>query len=184
VTISSISAFPGCKSLYGKAKLEIEKETLAAGGVVLRPGLVYGGTNRGMYGRLAKQVNAGRPVPLLVGSPCAQYLIHVEDLCRAIEAVVSSKVSAPTEIWTVAHSRPWPLRELLQAIAAGEKTKIRFIPVPWQCVWLGLRCLESIGLKLGFKSDGVRSLAHQNPKPELGQAERAGLAVRDFNPIN
>jgi len=181
VTISSISAFPGCKSLYGKAKLAIEDDTLAAGGCVLRPGLIYGGTNRGMYGRLAKQVKAGKPVPLLVGSPCVQYLVHVEDLCRIIEAILSAKVSLPTEVWTIAHPRAWPLRKLLQAIAQVEKVKIRFIPVPWQFVWLALKCAETIGVKLNFKSDSVRSLAYQNLNPELGRAEKAGLAVRDFS---
>jgi len=181
VTISSISAFPGCRSLYGKAKLEMEKDTLAVEGIALRPGLIYGGSNRGMYGRLAGQVKAGRPIPLLVGSPCIQYLIHVQDLCGVIEAILSTHVPSPNEIWTVAHPRPWPLRKLLEKIADIEGVKIRFIPVPWQFVWFALKCLESIGLKFGFKSDSVRSLAYQNPKPELGQPERAGLGIRDFN---
>jgi nucleoside-diphosphate-sugar epimerase len=181
VAISSISAFPGCRSLYGRAKLEIENQTLAVGGIALRPGLIYGGSNRGMYGRLAKQVKAGRPVPLLIGSPCIQYLIHADDLSNVIEAILSVRVPSPDKIWTVAHPRPWPLRKLLEKIAESEGMKIRFVPVPWQFIWLTLKCLESVGLKLGFKSDGVKSLAHQNPKPELGQPERAGLGIRDFN---
>jgi len=182
ITVSSISAFTGCRSLYGKAKLEIEEATQAVGGIVLRPGLIYGGSNRGMYGRLVKQVSAGRPVPLLVGSPCVQYLVEVEDLCAVIEALLAVRVPAPTEIWTVAHGRPWPLRELLTSIAGAEGRNIRFIPVPWQFVWLGLKCLETVGLKLGFKSDSVRSLVYQNPHPELGRVEKAGLSLRDFNP--
>ena len=43
IVISSISAYDGCRSLYGKAKLEIEKIALANGALVVRPGLVYGG---------------------------------------------------------------------------------------------------------------------------------------------
>ncbi len=56
ITISSISAFPQCQSLYGKAKLLIEAATLEAGGMVLRPGLIYGGSNQGMFGRLSASV--------------------------------------------------------------------------------------------------------------------------------
>jgi nucleoside-diphosphate-sugar epimerase len=41
ICISSISAYAGCRSLYGKAKLEIEKLALDGGALVIRPGLVY-----------------------------------------------------------------------------------------------------------------------------------------------
>src|SRR5262245_24517267 len=41
IFISSISAYPGCRSLYGKAKLEIEELAMAHGVVSVRPGLVY-----------------------------------------------------------------------------------------------------------------------------------------------
>ena len=50
IFISSISAFDGCRSLYGKAKLEIEKIALAQGALVIRPGLVYGDDSGGMFG--------------------------------------------------------------------------------------------------------------------------------------
>src|SRR5207253_1039840 len=42
IFISTISAFEGCRSLYGRAKLEIEKIALDCGALVIRPGLVYG----------------------------------------------------------------------------------------------------------------------------------------------
>jgi len=42
VCVSSISAFHGCRSLYGKAKLEIEQVAQVHGAQVIRPGLVYG----------------------------------------------------------------------------------------------------------------------------------------------
>ena len=184
ITISSISAFEECRSLYGKAKLEIEEITRSVGGIVLRPGLIHGGSNRGMYGRLVKQVQAGRPVPLLVGSACVQYLIHVEDLCGVIEALLSEKIPAPQSVWTVAHSRPWPLRELLNSIAEAEGKKIRFIPVPWPFVWLALKSLETFGLKLGFKSDSVRSLAYQNLHPDFSEIKKSGLPIREFMPAD
>jgi len=42
VCISSISAYDGCRSLYGNAKLAIEKVAADNGALVVRPGLVYG----------------------------------------------------------------------------------------------------------------------------------------------
>src|SRR5580704_5778707 len=38
ICISSISAYDGCRSLYGQAKLEIEKIALGQGALVIRPG--------------------------------------------------------------------------------------------------------------------------------------------------
>ena len=42
IYISSISAFDNCKSLYGQAKLKIEKEVAKIGGAIIRPGLIFG----------------------------------------------------------------------------------------------------------------------------------------------
>jgi nucleoside-diphosphate-sugar epimerase len=42
INISSISAYDGCRSLYGRAKLEVEKIAQDAGALTIRPGLVYG----------------------------------------------------------------------------------------------------------------------------------------------
>ena len=180
ITISSISAFDGCRSLYGKAKLEIEKATLAAGGIALRPGLIYGGSDQGMYGRLVAQVNRGKPIPLLSGSSCTQFLVNVEDLCGLIEGLLSGTVSRPASPFVVAHPEPWPLRKLLTAIAGNRK--LRLIPIPWQFVWLGLRTLESVGLKMNFKSDSVRSIVYQNQHPDFSEVRRLGVNLRAFQP--
>lgn len=42
VCLSSISAYDGCRSVYGRAKLDIEKMALDSGALVVRPGLVFG----------------------------------------------------------------------------------------------------------------------------------------------
>src|ERR1700722_19477185 len=81
VFISSISAFDGCRSMYGKAKLEIEKIALANGALVLRPGLVYSGEAGGMFGKLAEKMGKSTVVPLVGGGAQIQYLVHSEDLC-------------------------------------------------------------------------------------------------------
>ena len=64
VFISSISAYEGCRSLYGRAKLEIEKLAVGGGALVVRPGLVYGGAGGGMFGKLAANLRKSAIVPL------------------------------------------------------------------------------------------------------------------------
>jgi len=179
ITISSISAYEGCRSLYGKAKLLIEQDTFARGGIVLRPGLIYGGSNRGMYGRLQAQA-AKKIVPLMVGSPCTQYLIQVEDLARVVEGWLEARWPKPQLAWTVAHPEPWPLRKLLSAIA-GDRKPI-FLPVPWQPIWLGLKFFEAIGMPRAFKSDSVISIVNQNPHPDFSQVLASGIDLRGQEP--
>jgi nucleoside-diphosphate-sugar epimerase len=60
VFISTISAFDGCRSAYGKTKLAVEKSLAGTTAVVLRPGLVFGGSHSGgVFGSIRKQV----PIP-------------------------------------------------------------------------------------------------------------------------
>src|SRR5258708_37167895 len=65
--MSTISAFEGSRSVYGKAKLEIEAAALAAGALVVRSGLVWADgppSGGGMFGSLSRSVNGGL-VPLV-----------------------------------------------------------------------------------------------------------------------
>ena len=80
VFISTLSAFAGCRSLYGKAKMEIESFAQSMGAVVIRPGLVYSDNPGGMFGRLVRQVRGSRFIPIMWGGKQVQYLLHDEDL--------------------------------------------------------------------------------------------------------
>lgn len=74
VLISTMSAFEGCASMYGRAKLEIER---AAGGgdvAAVRPGLVYGQGAEGMVGALDRFVRVSRVAPIFGGGKQKLYL--------------------------------------------------------------------------------------------------------------
>ena len=75
ILISTISAFEQTKSLYGKAKLLIEEEVLNIGGVVVRPGLVYGDRLDGMVGKLNALLIKFTLIPI-VGRNQIMYLCH------------------------------------------------------------------------------------------------------------
>jgi nucleoside-diphosphate-sugar epimerase len=181
ITISSISAFPACKSFYGKAKLLMEEATLAVGGTPLRPGLIYGGSNSGIYGRLKKQ--AGKKiVPLLSGSSCTLHMTHVDDLARVIMNCADGYSSKQNGPWIVAHPEPWPLKKLLQAMVAARGKKLIFIPVPWQLVLAGLKFFEAIGLPRDFKSDNLISIVNQDPHLDFRAVQACGVEMRPFQP--
>ena len=181
IFISSISAFDGCRSLYGKAKLEIEKFALANGALVIRPGLVYGGVAGGMFGKLAQQVSKSAIIPMIGNGSQIQFLVHNEDLCAFIEKFASGNIELPPRILTAASEQPWKLKQLILEVARTQGKKPTLIPLPWRLVWLGIKCAEMCGLKLNFRSDSLVSLIYQNPKPDFSANTKAGLVCRPFD---
>jgi nucleoside-diphosphate-sugar epimerase len=180
IFISSISAFDGCKSLYGKAKLEIEKIALDCGALVIRPGLVYGNDSGGMFGKLSAQIRNSSVIPMIGDGSQIQFLVHNEDLCAFIEKFATGKIQIEPQILTAANPEPWPFKKLLLEIARSQNKKIKFIPLPWRLVWLGLKSAELCGLKLNFRSDSLVSLMNQNPKPDFSTNAKVGLICRPF----
>jgi nucleoside-diphosphate-sugar epimerase len=180
VCLSSLSAYDGCQSLYGRAKLEIEKIALDQGALVIRPGLIYGGGSGGMFGRLVGQVRQSSVLPIFGGGSQIQFLVHNEDLAAFIEKFIAGKTPAGPPRLSAAHAQPWPFKPLLMEIARGLGKKIRFIPLPWWLVWAGLKSAETCGLRLNFRSDSLVSLMHQNPNPDFSPNAKAGLVCRPF----
>jgi nucleoside-diphosphate-sugar epimerase len=180
VCLSSISAFPGCRSLYGKAKLEIEQLALGHGVLVIRPGLVYGSGSGGMFGKLVAQVRQSSVIPLMGDGAQIQFLVHHEDLSAFVERFAAGRIQPAPRLLTAAHAQPWPFKQLLREIARGLDKKVKFIPLPWRLVWAGLKSAEVCGLRLNFRSDSLVSLMHQNPKPDFAPNAAAGLICRPF----
>jgi nucleoside-diphosphate-sugar epimerase len=178
--ISSISAFAGARSAYGQSKLRVERMVLdRPGGVVIRPGLVWGAGPGGMFGALTKQVESGSMIPMIGSGRYPQYLVHEDDLGDAIRKAVAGglKVSAPI---TVANEVPGLLRDLIEDIARKQGKKVTLLPVPWPAVYAGLKAAELMGAKLNFRSDSVLSLVFQDPSPDFTPANQLGLARRSY----
>jgi len=74
------------------------------------------------------------------------------------------------------------MRDLLAVLARRQGAEPRFVSVPWQPVWLGLKTAELLGLKLGYRSDSVVSLVYQDPRPDFSGLERVGIKPREFAP--
>jgi nucleoside-diphosphate-sugar epimerase len=180
IFISSISAFDGCRSLYGKAKLEIEKIVLKNGALVIRPGLVYGNDSGGMFGKLSAQIRNSSVIPMIGDGSQIQFLVHNEDLCAFIEKYAAGKIAIAPQILTAANGQPWLFKRLLLEIARRQKKEIKFIPLPWRFVWAGLKSAELCGLKLNFRSDSLVSLMNQNSKPDFSANAGVDLICRPF----
>ena len=180
IYISSISAYEGCRALYGKAKLETEKIARSLGAISIRPGLIWSESAGAMFGRLLRQVENARVLPLFGGGSQIQYMIHEHDLSQLICRLAAGQLNAPNEILTVAHEQPWTFRQILEEIARAKQKRISFLPVPWRLLWAALKCAELCHVPLNFKSDSLVSLMYQNPSPKFTPQGESGIACRPF----
>jgi len=183
IFISSMSAYDGCRSLYGNAKLEIENALREVpGGCSIRPGLIYStpiAESGGMVGSILQSLQRG-VIPLIGKGDQKLYLSHESDLARLIEWLLQNSLATSIKPIVAANPRPYALREIIQLLAqtTGAK-KARFVPVPWRLAWAGVRSLEAAGVNTKFRSDSILSLVHQNPRPDFS-AVPEGLVFRDF----
>ena len=180
VFISTLSAFAGCRSLYGRAKLEIESTAQSLGAYVIRPGLVYCDHPGGMFGRLVRQVRGSRFLPIMWGGKQVQYLLYDEDLGKLVLGCLDGRVPKLADPITIAHEQGWELKEVLSRIAQALGKRVSFVPVPWPCVWLALKSLELAGVPTHFRSDSLISMVYQNPRLAFASPESLGFECRPF----
>jgi nucleoside-diphosphate-sugar epimerase len=156
VFVSTLSAFPGARSLYGRAKLAVEEAARAAGGAVVRPGLVWGEPGGSLFaslGRLAR-------LPVLpIFSDRALHPAHEDDVAALVVSLLDAE--PPAEPVVAAADQPLTLAQILRAL----NPRIRTVPVPWHAVWAPLRALEAAGLDPPFRSDSVLSLVSLDEQP-------------------
>ena len=173
VFVSSISAYLGCRSNYGKAKLLLEEKTLQSGGVVVRPGLVWGEHRGGVIASLISLVDKCPFVLTLSGKPVpSQHLIHEEDLGRRVSTACQEKPIA--RLISAAHPVPLWIGDILRTIARKGNLKRRYFCVPWQMVLSFLRMAEMCHIPVKFRSDSLADLVFHaqvldggNPPPNV-----------------
>jgi nucleoside-diphosphate-sugar epimerase len=180
VFISTISAFDGCRSLYGKAKLEIERAARDRNAWSIRPGLVFGEKPGAMFGQLVANVRRSSVLPVPGGGRQPQFLVHETDLAAAILQCLQPAQTFSAAPVTVAHERMWLFGDIIREIAHILNRKVTLVPVPGGLMWAGLRTAEILKIPLGLRSDSLVSLMHQNPAPKLNAREVLGVACRPF----
>jgi nucleoside-diphosphate-sugar epimerase len=159
LVISSMSAYPGTGQIYGQAKLAIEEATIAAGGIAIRPGLVWGDGARGMVGTLRKLTKL--PVLPDFGPRARQFPVHEEDLGTVVVEILDSPGWTP-EVFGVAQPDALDFRSVLLALAAADGRRRRFLRVPWQAPYGMLAVAEKLGVS-PLRADSILGLVHPAP---------------------
>jgi nucleoside-diphosphate-sugar epimerase len=178
IFISTISAFAGARSAYGRSKLIVEDMALRHGGVVLRLGLVYGEGDSGVFGNLKQTIGKARFVPMIGNGNALQYPLHEDVLADLIRRAVRGDFNDAQRALLVAQPEGITFRALLEYIARLQGKKIKLVAVPWRLLYSALKLAETMGLKLSFRSDSVISFVFQNPAPDF-----EALARYDIKPV-
>ena len=169
----------GCASWYGAAKLLLIEEITKLGGVSVRSGLVYGERPGEMVGSLTRVAKVSRLIPLVAGT-AKVHLCHEADLCKLVHHLTDLKPTATQDPIIAASPQVWRFRDLLRKLARDHGRSPLLVPIPWPLVWIGLKCSETLGLRIGFTSDSLTSLTHPNPNLQFTPTTEAGVTFRDL----
>lgn len=180
IFISSMSAFPGCASQYGKAKLQIEGFAASQGAFILRPGLVYDSHSGGMIGALSRVIQTSRLVPLIGNGTQPFYLVHSEDLCHLVWKAGLNEI--PTGVPVLAAcEKPLTLKQILLVISKSKKRRVAFFPLPVFLMKGILNMAETIGLQGRLRSDGLTSLLYLPQNPDFMWTRQSKVPFREFS---
>jgi nucleoside-diphosphate-sugar epimerase len=182
VFISSMAAFSGCQSLYGRGKLAVEAHVLRAGGYVVRPGTVYGGEVGGMFRSVSALAEKLPVIPLPGTGGQILYLIHIDDLSALIERLLETDLPEEVRLLRAACPERLTLREVITRIARNLGRRRIFLPVPVTFVMTGLRTAEVIlGNRCPMRSDSLLSLLNPDPTPDFSlPSALTGVGFRTF----
>lgn len=129
IFISSQVARSNAPSAYGRIKWRIEQEVLKNKGFVVRPGLVYGGFEEGIFGRLTDLVKRLPILPAFYPAPMIQP-IHVNDLVEGLIKIVENSTIESCAL-NLASSESITFHSFLSIISKSRVRSRRwFLPVP------------------------------------------------------
>lgn len=132
---SSQTACEKAPTAYGRTKWQIERLVLASGGWVIRPGQVYGGPERALFGTLVTVVRGLPVIPAFLPSPQIQP-VHVDDLVAALLQCAESN-NIPSSVLCIGSVEPVSFTDFLRAIARERVRRYRFpLPIPVMLVRL------------------------------------------------
>jgi nucleoside-diphosphate-sugar epimerase len=189
IFLSSQSARVDAISDYGWSKFAAEIALAKLSGldmniIIIRPGLVTGSGQQGLYGRLCRTVESWPMLPLVGGGRQIVQPIHVDDLCRAILCCDQMAAQLDGRIFKLGHSEGTTLAEFFQHVALarrGYRKATVTIPIwPVQALVRGAECL---GLTLPVTSENLKGLSRVDRMDTESDMARIGLPARSIDII-
>ena len=166
VFVSSQVARADAPTEYGRTKYEIEQLVFKSHGYVVRPGQVYGGEERGLFGVLVNAVKKLPMIPAFLPAPRIQP-IHIDDLALCLTKLIESKVDLP-HMLCLGSPVAVSFTTFLNLIGLQRFNRNKpSLPIPRGIVTL---CVKLLGKKLSSKL-GVDKLISLFNVPAMSTAE-------------
>lgn len=178
VFVSSQTAREDAPTTYGKTKWKIERLVIAAGGWVIRPGLVYGGVERGLFGTLVSVVRALPVIPVFLPSPKVQP-VHVDDFSEGMLRIVE-RDDIPPGVLCLASTEPVSFTRFMLVIASARVRRQRWrVPIPVMLIQLVGGVLgRRLRIRLGLER--LNSLFELPLMDTANDLQRLGLSLRSL----
>jgi predicted dehydrogenase/nucleoside-diphosphate-sugar epimerase len=182
IFLSSQSARPDAISAYGRTKFLAEQELLSLDGlriIILRPGLVVGPGDHGLFGRLVSSVMRLPVVPLPDGGRGVIQPIHVDDLCEGILRCDRDSSELDRTILNLGDPKGERLADFVQEVALAHLGHRRpTVSIPVGPIEATVRLAETLHLPLPISSTNLRGLRIVELMPTADDMERLGLPIR------
>lgn len=179
VFVSSQAAHEYAPSPYGKTKWRIERIVLKAGGCVVRPGMVYGGPVKGLFGTLVSVTRRLPFYPAFLPAPQVQP-IHVDDLARAL-LQLAHRPDLGGRVMCLGDPEPVSFSSFMAAIA---RIRVRRFIVPFPIPTSLLRlAAKAVGPRLAQSTglNRLQSLFELPPMKTAADLVALQIALRSMN---
>jgi predicted dehydrogenase/nucleoside-diphosphate-sugar epimerase len=183
VFVSSQSAHDGARNLYGRSNRAAERLLEGKPGVlIVRPGLVYDGSDKGLLGLASGAAAKLRMFPVMGGKDAKAQTIHMDDLCATLIrfSLVSREPDVP-ELLELAEPTLWPLGELVASTAevrTGVRPKLVNIPLGFAKGAAKFGKAVKVGEAVSEVVDGIVAFRPMDTGPVLAAL---GIELRPFD---
>lgn len=181
IQISSMSAHPANRSVYGGTKLACDG-VVRAGSIpwtILRPSLVYGGGQRGIFQRMRSLIRSLPVVPLLGSGREPMRPVHVDDVAwAALEAIERPATVGGT--FCLGGPEDWTFRTLVEKLASGEGRRPLLFPVPMPLCRLAAVLGEVMLEDTPVSTDNLEGIVSAQPVDIESARRELGFNPRAF----
>jgi nucleoside-diphosphate-sugar epimerase len=177
INISTMSAYAGCRTEYGREKLMVEEIFAGLGGVNIRPGLIVSWQFPGAaFANLIEIVEHAKVVPILVAAGSGFYVCELEAVVLGVYLLAGMNLRKSHTISFCFHQRR-KLGDLLRAIESRGGVRRIKLPLPWRVAYGLLLVKESLVGKSKVRADSVLDFAYPNPAPKRREAYARMIAA-------
>ena len=177
INISSMSAFPGCRTDYGREKMLVETQFNRLGGVNIRPALIASWRRPGAAFQNLIAIAAGsKIVPILAARGSGFYFCDLDAVVLGIYLLAGMRLNKPHTLSFCYRDRI-KLRDVLHLIESRHRARSVKVPVPWQIAYAMLRVKEALIGRSKVRADSVLDFAYPNPRP-AGRGYFAAIVAR------